>query len=52
MDRKVAIDFARVGTKKLWVSTVTIQANAKTVAYHHGALESVIYVVKGQARMR
>ncbi|MSQ99882.1 MAG: cupin domain-containing protein [Gammaproteobacteria bacterium] len=52
MDRKVAIDFARVGAKKLWVGTVTIQANAKTGVHHHGALESVIYVVKGQARMR
>ncbi len=25
---------------------------AKTGAHHHGALESVIYVVRGQARMR
>ena len=26
--------------------------NAKTGAHHHGALESVIYVVRGKARMR
>jgi uncharacterized RmlC-like cupin family protein len=31
---------------------VTIHPNAKTGAHHHGALESVIYVVRGQARMR
>jgi len=31
---------------------VTIHANAKTGAHHHGALESVIYVIKGKARMR
>jgi uncharacterized RmlC-like cupin family protein len=31
---------------------VTIYPNAKTGAHHHGALESVIYVVKGKARMR
>jgi uncharacterized RmlC-like cupin family protein len=31
---------------------VIIQPNAKTGAHHHGALESVIYVVRGAARMR
>ncbi len=52
MDRKAAINFARVGAGKLWAGTVTIHANAKTGAHHHGPLESVIYVVKGRARMR
>lgn len=52
MDRKAAIDFARAGAQKLWAGTVTIHAGAKTGAHHHGALESVIYVVKGRARMR
>jgi uncharacterized RmlC-like cupin family protein len=52
MDRKAAITFARVGAQKLWAGTVTIHANAKTGAHHHGPLESVIYVVKGKARMR
>ena len=44
--------FARVGAQKLWAGTVTIHANAKTGAHHHGHLESVIYIVKGRARMR
>jgi uncharacterized RmlC-like cupin family protein len=52
MDRKAAINFARAGARKLWAGTVSITANAKTGAHHHGALESVIYVVRGQARMR
>ena len=52
MDRAAAINFARVGAKKIWAGTVTIHANAKTGAHHHGELESVIYVVKGRARMR
>jgi len=52
MDRKVAIDFARAGARKLWAGTVNISPNAKTGAHHHGALESVIYVVRGRARMR
>jgi uncharacterized RmlC-like cupin family protein len=52
MERAAAINFARVGAQKLWAGTVKIQANAKTGAHHHGALESVIYVVRGRARMR
>lgn len=52
MNRAAAIDFARVGAQKLWAGTVTIHPNAKTGAHHHGALESVIYIVKGHARMR
>lgn len=52
MTRAAAIDFARVGARKLWAGTVTIHANAKTGAHHHGHLESVIYVLKGRARMR
>src|SRR5690606_14647766 len=52
MDRRAAINFARTGAQKLWAGTVTIHANAKTGAHHHGHLESVIYVVKGKARMR
>ena len=52
MNRAAAINFARVGAQKLWAGTVTIHANAKTGAHHHGHLESVIYVLKGKARMR
>ena len=52
MDRKAAINFARAGARKLWAGTVNISPNAKTGAHHHGALESVIYVVRGRARMR
>ena len=52
MDRAAAINFARVGAQKIWAGTVTIHANAKTGAHHHGDLESVIYVVRGRARMR
>ena len=52
MSRAAAINFARVGAQKIWAGTVTIHPNAKTGAHHHGALESVIYVLKGRARMR
>jgi uncharacterized RmlC-like cupin family protein len=52
MDRKAAIDFARAGAQKLWAGTVSIHAGAKTGPHHHGPLESVIYIVRGKARMR
>ena len=52
MDRAAAINLARVGAQKIWAGTVKIHANAKTGAHHHGHLESVIYVIRGRARMR
>ena len=52
MSRAAAINFARTGAEKIWAGTVRIHPNAKTGAHHHGPVESVIYVVKGKARMR
>src|SRR5271166_6356296 len=52
MSRAAAITHARAGAEKLWAGTVVIHPMAKTGAHHHGAVESVIYVVSGRARMR
>ena len=52
MTRAAAINFAKAGAQKLWAGTVSVEPNAKTGAHHHGHLESIIYVVKGRARMR
>jgi uncharacterized RmlC-like cupin family protein len=52
MERAAAINAARVGAQKIWAGTVTIAPDAKTGAHHHGDLESVIYVLRGRARMR
>jgi uncharacterized RmlC-like cupin family protein len=52
MHRAAAITYARTGAQKLWAGTVTIHPNAKTGAHHHSELESVIYVVRGRARLR
>ena len=52
MFRQAAIDHARVGARSIWAGTVAIEPNAKTGVHHHGPLESVIYVVRGRARMR
>jgi uncharacterized RmlC-like cupin family protein len=52
MNRAAAVNFARVGAEKIWAGTVHVHPRAKTGAHHHGPVESVIYVVKGKARMR
>ena len=52
MTRAAAITRARTGASKLWAGTVTVQPHAKTGPHHHGELETVIYVVRGRARMR
>ena len=52
MSRAAAINLARVGAQKIWAGTVHIHPDAKTGAHHHGALESVLYVIRGRARMR
>ena len=52
MTRAAAITHARTGASKLWAGTVVVQPHAKTGPHHHGELETVIYVVRGRARMR
>jgi uncharacterized RmlC-like cupin family protein len=52
MFRQAAINAARVGAQKIWAGTVEIAPSAKTGVHHHGALESVIYVIRGRARLR
>ena len=52
MTRAAAVNHAKAGASKLWAGTVNIEPDAKTGAHHHGELESVIYVMRGRARMR
>jgi uncharacterized RmlC-like cupin family protein len=52
MQRRAAVTTALTGAATLWAGTVTIDPNAKTGPHHHGDLESVIYVVRGVARLR
>jgi uncharacterized RmlC-like cupin family protein len=52
MTRAAAINRAMAGANKLWAGTVRVEPDAKTAPHHHGALESIIYVIGGRARMR
>ncbi len=52
MNREVAISGSRTGSTKLWAGTNRIEPGAATGPHHHGALESVIFVIRGEALMR
>jgi uncharacterized RmlC-like cupin family protein len=52
MSRAAAITRARTGASRLWAGTVIVQPDAKTGPHHHGELETVLYIVRGKARMR
>ena len=47
MTRAAAINRALAGANKLWAGTVSVHPNAKTAPHHHGALESIIYIISG-----
>ena len=52
MTRAAAITKARTGASQLWAGTVVVNPGAKTGPHHHGELETVLYIVRGRARMR
>jgi uncharacterized RmlC-like cupin family protein len=52
MTRAAAVTYASTGASKLWAGTVVVQPDAKTGPHHHGELETVLYVIRGRARMR
>jgi uncharacterized RmlC-like cupin family protein len=52
MTRAAAISQAKTGAEKLWAGTVVVEPAARTAAHHHGALETVLYIVKGRALFR
>jgi uncharacterized RmlC-like cupin family protein len=52
MNRQVAISGKRTGSASLWAGTNHIKPGETTGAHHHGALESVIFIISGHAVMR
>ncbi len=52
MNREVAISGSRKGSTALWAGTNRIEPGAMTGPHHHGPLESVIFVIRGEALMR
>ena len=52
MNRRVAISGSRTGSSALWAGTNHIRPGELTGAHHHGALESIIFIISGTALMR
>ena len=50
MHRAAAIDDHIGGANNLWVGRVEVPASAISAPHHHGATETVAYVVSGQSR--
>jgi uncharacterized RmlC-like cupin family protein len=50
MERSIAISSDTVGAGGLYSSVVTTAPGAKTRIHHHGACETSIWIVSGQAR--
>ena len=51
MLRAAAITARSAGSKKIWGGTMLVQARARTGPHHHGDLETILYVVRGRAKM-
>ena len=52
MHREEACGANTVGAEHLWVGHVSVDKGVRSGPHHHGDLESVIYVISGNARFR
>ena len=52
MSRAEGVGAKTTDAEGLWVGHVTVDKGVRSGPHHHGELESVIYVVRGRARMR
>ena len=52
MQRAAAITGTSAGANRIWAGTVEIQPLAQTGPHHHGEQESIIFVLRGKARLR
>jgi len=52
MQRVAAVSKQLAGSQGLWAGVTTVAPNVASGIHHHGATETIIYVVSGHARMR
>jgi uncharacterized RmlC-like cupin family protein len=52
MSRAEGCGARTVGAEHLWVGHVSVDKGVRSGPHHHGEVESVIYVISGQARFR
>ncbi|HEV3437546.1 MAG TPA: cupin domain-containing protein [Gemmata sp.] len=52
MRRLAAISHVRAGSESLWAGIMLAEPNTASSVHHHGPLETVVYVLSGQSRVR
>jgi uncharacterized RmlC-like cupin family protein len=52
MRRLAAISHVRAGSELLWAGIMLAEPNTASSVHHHGPLETVVYVLSGQSRVR
>jgi len=52
MRRLAAISHVRAGSESLWAGIMLAEPNTASSVHHHGPLETVVYVLSGQSRVK
>jgi uncharacterized RmlC-like cupin family protein len=52
MRRMAAISHVRAGSESLWAGMMIAEPNTSSSVHHHGPLETVVYVLAGQSKVR
>src|SRR5450432_3663965 len=52
MRRLAAISHLLVGSEALWAGVMLAEPNSTSSVHHHGPLETVVYVLSGQSKVR
>ena len=52
MRRLAAISHGLAGSEKLWAGVMLAEPGTASSVHHHGPLETVVYVLSGQSRVR
>ena len=52
MMRLEAVSNRLVGSKALWAGVMLAEPNTASSVHHHGALETVVYVLSGESKVR
>ena len=50
MQREAGVSLETTGAEQLWMGHVTVAPGVESGVHHHGACESGIYIISGQAR--
>ncbi len=52
MKRLEAISGSLVGSESLWAGVMLTEPNTSSSVHHHGSLETVVYVLAGESKVR